>query len=140
MADLVLTARTGGLLRLTGPLDLRADGGVVTVDGDEVLVEGAEGTAPPVIQPPPPSSPLDDGEDVEVIVSLNEDVTAHGKPIVTQGMVLQGRNRTWPGMVLPSQANEAVMVGQLAANVVGDRAAIFPSGAVATLTDSGQQG
>lgn len=139
MADLVLTARTGGLLRLRGPLHLRADGGVVTVDGDEVLVEGAEGTAPAVIQPPPPSSPADPGQDVEVVASLNRDVTAHGEPVVTQGMVLQGDQRTWPGMVLPSQANEAVLVGPLAVNVVGDRAAIFPSGAVATLTDSGQQ-
>jgi hypothetical protein len=137
MADLVLREN----LNLAGSLILRADGGKVKIGDDEVLVEGATGEAPPVLLPPPPASPLNDGGRVEVIASLNKGVRVDRTPIVSQGMVLQGyedgRPR-WPGMVLPSQKNTTVEVNDLRVNVKGDLAAIFPSGAVTTVNESNQ--
>lgn len=146
MTDLVLRA-PDGQLHLTGTLELKADGGTVKVDNDDVLVElptaedpHATGT-PPVVLPPPPGSPIDPGGSVWVIASLNTGVTVHGRAVVTQGMVLQGEGPdgpTWPGMVLPSQTNTTVTVDRLPMNVEGDQAVVFASGAVADLTSSGQ--
>jgi len=61
MGDLDL----GGSLNLMGDLTLNADGGKVTIGGagNEILVEvaptanPAQGSASPVIMPPPPSGP-----------------------------------------------------------------------------------
>src|SRR5262245_25378773 len=103
-------------LQLTGPLNFvgnltlaAAGGGKVTVAGLEVLVEVppgvTHGTAPPVILPPPPAAPVDPASGVGVINSFNKTVKVGTKPIVTQGMVMQGGVPTWPGMVLPSQNN-----------------------------------
>jgi hypothetical protein len=140
MADLNLS----GLLNFQGNLTLKADGGKVTIDGLEVLVEVAPGTAqgsaPSVILPPPPAAPADPAPGVGVINSFNKTVTVNGKAIVTQGIVMQGATPTWPGMVLPSQGNTApVTVNHLAMNVKNDQAVIFPSGGTATFNGmSGQ--
>lgn len=140
MGDLVL----GGTLQLMGTLNLEAEGGKVVIDAGgaqfEVLVEGATGTAaPPVIQPPPPATPLDTGVDAEVISSFNQTVKAGGKNIVTGGVVMQGDVPTWPGMMLPSAGNTGpVLVSGIPATVQNDQATIFPSGGVATFTTSGQ--
>jgi hypothetical protein len=142
-------------LKLTGPLDfhgiikLQPNGGKVLVGGAEVLVElppspgNQHGEAPPFVFPPPPAAPLDPppGKRVVVLCSLNKTVTANGKNLVTQGMAMQGEIPTWPGMVMPSQNNTGpskVSVNQIAVNVVQDQATIFPSGAPAPLTASGQ--
>jgi hypothetical protein len=56
-------------------------------------------------------------------------------------MLMQGATPTWPGMVLPSNANSgptAVKAGGLPINVVGDQGAVFPSGGTATFNQSGQ--
>lgn len=142
MADLELS----GTLDFSGTLDLAADGGKVTIDGREVLLE-LTGTAPvahasgasPVILPPPPASPTDPAPLVSVIASFNKTVKVGGKPIVAQGMVMQGSTPTWPGMVLPSRNNTGpVSCGMLPINVVGDQAVIFPTGAAASFDASGQ--
>lgn len=136
MADLVLK----GVLNLAGTLKLATSGGgKVKVGSAVALVEQASGTAPPVIIPPPPApKPLDDGPNVNVITSFTKTVTANGKAIVTQGMVMQGAIPTWPGMVLPSQGNATVTINRLAINVENDKAIIFPSGGSASLSQSGQ--
>ncbi|GAA5012437.1 hypothetical protein [Actinopolymorpha pittospori] len=134
-------------LELKGPLDLNGnlnlvppDGGKVLVNGAEALVEGkAEGTAPVVAIPPPPSAPADSGTKVVVVSSLGKTVTVNNEALVTTGMVLQGN--TWPGMVLPSTRNTGATVvnaNVLPVNVVGDRVAIFPNGGSATIGKSGQ--
>jgi uncharacterized Zn-binding protein involved in type VI secretion len=126
-----------GILDFRGMLTLQGSGGgKVTAGGREVLVEQAEGTAPPVIQPPPPASPLDLGPKVKVIVSLNKTVTAAGKAIVTQGIVLQGNAPTWPGMVMRGAGT--VTVNQIPMNVQNEQAVIFPSGGSAVFSSSGQ--
>ena len=135
MTDLTLQ----GPLALQGILHLKADGGKLVVNGQQALVEHAGGQAPPVIQPPPPAAPLAPGPDVDIVSSLGKAIDAGGIPVVTTGMVLQAG--VWPGMVLPSSANAgptAVTAGGIPINVVGDRAVIFPSGASATFTNSGQ--
>jgi hypothetical protein len=138
MADLTLK----GVLNLIGTLQLNPDGGKVLIGdaGLEALVEEATGTAaPPVIQPPPPASPIDVVTDVQVISSFNKTVMAHGKNLVALGIVMQGANPTWPGMMLPSVGNTGpVTINGVPINVANDQATIFPSGGVGTLTQSGQ--
>lgn len=139
MGDLILK----GTLNLGGVLKLNPSGGKVKVGGSEALVvlklrEGPHGQAPPVIQPPPPGAPVDDGPDVVVFLSFNQTVKAGDKAIVTQGMVMQGKIPLWPGMVLPSSGNSTVKVNGMAINVQNDKAVIFPSGGSATLSTSGQ--
>jgi hypothetical protein len=140
MADLMLK----GLLDFRGNLTLQGtSGGKVIVDTAEVLVELAppqtHGTAPSVILPPPPAPPIDVGGGVVILNSFNKTVKAGTRPIVTQGMVMQGSTPTWPGMVLPSQGNTGpVTVNGIPMNVVGDQAVIFPSGGTASLGTSGQ--
>lgn len=136
MGDLKLS----GNLMLGGQLQLQPSGGKVLVENLEALVENAEGTgAPPVILPPPPATPTDSGTAVKVISSFNKTVTANGKNLVTQGIVMQGNVPTWPGMMLPSIGNPAgPSVNGVKINVENDQASIFPSGGIATLTQSGQ--
>jgi hypothetical protein len=139
MADLLLK----GMLNFQGNLTLQPSGGKVLVDTREVLVElqppQTHGTAPSVILPPLPASPIDPGPGVVILSSLNKTVKAGTSPIVTQGMVMQGNTPTWPGMVLPSQGNSGpVTVNHIPMNVLNDQAVIFPSGGMATLTSSGQ--
>jgi hypothetical protein len=130
--DLKGTLDFKGILNLTG-----ASGGKVTINGVEVLVEQAEGIAPPFIFPPPPASPIDPGTKVVVLCSLNKTVKAGAAAIVTQGMVLQGNNPTWPGFV--SRGSATVTVNQIPMNVLNDQASVFPSGGTAMLnTKSGQ--
>lgn len=132
MADLLLT----GPLDFHGVLTLQPDGGKVIAGGLEVLVEQATGIAPPFIFPPPPSGPIDNGQGVEIISSLNQTVKAGPKAIVTQGMCLQGDRKTWPGFVLPGSGN--VTVNQIPMNVLNEQAVIFPSGGTAQFNNSGQ--
>lgn len=133
-----------GVLDLKGVLKLNPSGGRVLVGGKEALVVLQIGqkhgdAAAPVIQPPPPAAPLDEGLDVVVFVSLNQTVKAGDKAIVTQGMVMQGTKlRAWPGMVQPSTNNPTVKINGIAINVQNDMAIIFPSGGTATLGTSGQ--
>jgi hypothetical protein len=145
MADLTLK----GTLNLTGPtLTLQgASGGKVKIGdaGLEALVEvlptgTAQGAAPPVILPPPPASPLQPQPDVWIVNSFNKTVKAGTKPLVAQGMAMQGLSGApmWPGMVLPSAGNPTVTVNHVPVNVVNDQAAIFPSGGTAVFTSSGQ--
>lgn len=149
MAGLALN----GPLNLTGAdLVLNASGGTVTANGNEVLVQATPpsdpphcSTAPPVILPPPPAPPLDELTNVWVVNSFNQMVKVGTKPIVALGMAMEGGKvggmPTWPGMVQPSEKNsgpKAVTVNQVPANVVNDRAVIFPTGAPATLSSSGQ--
>lgn len=137
MADLTLK----GMLNLTGNLKLNPDGGKVLIGpaGLEALVEEAEGqAAPPVLIPPPPSPPNDPGVKVKVISSFNKTVTAHGKNIVAQGIVMQGDIPSWPGMMLPSAGNPGVTINGTLINVMNDQATILPSGGVGVFTQSGQ--
>jgi uncharacterized Zn-binding protein involved in type VI secretion len=142
MANLELSGR----LDLSGNLSLSADGGKVLVGGQEALVELGPTTRPahcsgavPVILPPPPASPTDPAPLLNVINSFNKTVKIAGKPIVALGMVMQGNNPSWPGMVLPSQANTGpVTCGFIPVNVVGDQAVVFPTGAPAAFGSSGQ--
>lgn len=138
MADLTLK----GMLTLLGNLQLNPDGGRVLIGeaGLEALVEEASGQgAPPVIQPPPPATPIAPQPDVKVISSFNKTVTAHGKNLVALGIVMQGSPSTWPGMMLPSVGNTGpVTINGVPINVAQDQATIFPSGGVGTFTDSGQ--
>lgn len=142
-----------GPLNLMGNLTLTAPRGYkVTVGGKEMLVESSapgglhHGTGAPVILPPPPAPPIDTGNNVWVVSSFYKFVTVKtatgSKPIVAPGMVMQGSVPTWPGMVLPSQSNSgpmAVTVNRVPANVGGDQAVIFPTGApVALSVGSGQ--
>ena len=134
-----------GTLNLKGVLKLNPSGGKVLVGGKAALVVLPIGqkhgdAVAPVIQPPPPATPLDTGLDVVVFVSFNQTVTAGGNAIVTQGMVMQGSSlRPWPGMVQPSTNNATVTVNHIAINVEQDMAVVFPSGGTATLSKSGQQ-
>ena len=134
-----------GDLKLTGPLNFM---GSLTLK-DKVLVGGSEvlvvanglGQASPVILPPPPASPTDPAPGVNIIVSFNMTIKAGTKPIVAQGMCMQGSTPSWPGMVLPSSANSggtAVKANGLPMNVVGDKGVTFPSGGSVSFTQSGQ--
>lgn len=145
MADLVLK----GQLNLVGSLKLAADGGKVKVQQKEVLVQvgrtdAAQGTGIPVILPPPPAGPLDQGQDVRVFNSFNSSVTVKvdGKdvPVVALGLCIQGSNPggTWPGMVLPSTVNATVTINRVRINVVGDSAITLPNGGSVQFNASGQ--
>jgi hypothetical protein len=135
-----------GPLNLMGNLTLQgASGGKVTINGMEILVEVAPGTlpaqgsAPPVILPPPPAAPADAAPFVDVINSFNKTVKVGSKPAVAQGLVMQGGTPMWPGMMLPTQGNNPpVTANGLPINVVGDQAIIFPSGGSASFNASGQ--
>ena len=134
-----------GNLNLTGPLNFMGNltlADKVLVGGVEVLVEANNiGTAPPVILPPPPASPVNPAPQVSILKSFNQTVKAGSKAIVTQGMTMQGSPAQWPGMVLPSSANTgptAVKVNGLPMNVVGDQGITFPSGGSSSFSQSGQ--
>ncbi|PID85217.1 MAG: hypothetical protein CSB13_09225 [Chloroflexi bacterium] len=137
MGDLTLS----GTLNLMGSLVLAGDGGKVTVDGNEVLVEDAghaHGAGVPVILPPPPASPVDTGTDAKIFKSFNSTVTTGGKAIVTMGLHLQGNIPTWPGMVLPSSMNPAVTINFIQINVAGDQGITLPNSGPVTYNSSGQ--
>lgn len=129
-----------GDLKLLGSLDLKDK---VMVDTAEALVElpasdaQGHGTGAPVMQPPPPAGPINTGPKVVVVSSFNKTITAGGKAIITMGMAMQGEPPLWPGLVTPS-TNSGVQANGLAIAVVGDKAQIFPSGASAPLSQSGQ--
>ncbi len=110
------------------------------VDAAEVLVEGATGKGIPVIQPPPPAGPIDDGTDVKVQKSFNSTIKANGKNIVALGICIQGTlpNGTWPGMILESTVNKTVTINQVRINVVGDTAITLPNGGIVNFKASGQ--
>lgn len=134
MADLTLN----GILNLRGVLSFNPNGGKVKVDGKEVLVEtDAEGMAPPVILPPPPTGPSNPAPTVKVVSSFNKTIKAGGKNIVALGIVLQGDPLQWPGMMLAGSAQ--VTANGSSANVFGDKATIFPSGGIANFTTSSGQ-
>jgi hypothetical protein len=139
MADLKLLILSGNLL-LSGTLKLATtSGGKVKVDSDEVLVEGGKGSGVPVIQPPPPGSPIDKGTGVEIKRSFNSTVTANDKAIVAQGVCLQGDTSIWPCMVLPSTRNlGAVKANGIPINVVGDSGITLLNGGSITFDQSGQ--
>ena len=104
--------------------------------------------APPVIIPPPPGTPKDPGTNVWVFNSLNKTIKVGSRPLATQGLVIQGNlptaappGPTWPGKLLPSGTNtgpSVVTANNIAVNVEGDQATIFPSGAAVVLSTSGQ--
>ena len=130
-----------GQLNLTGKLDLLGTVALrdkVLVNGVEALVELAKGQAPAVILPPPPAGPIDAVTDVQVVASFNKTITAGGRAIVTQGMTLEGKAPTWPGMVLPSSANQTVTANGAAINVKGDKGITFPNGGQSVFSNSGQ--
>src|SRR5215472_18404237 len=86
-----------GPLNLLGNLTLQASGGgKVTISGLEVLVEvqpmaaPPQGTASPVILPPPPSPPSDPAPNVNIINSFNKTVKVGSSPAVAMGLVMQG--------------------------------------------------
>lgn len=138
MANLELV----GPLDLLGTLDLVGQGGAVLVGGARALVEGAgTDSAPPVLIPPSLATAIDAGLSVTVQKSLVAGIKASGKTIVATGLVLQGNNNTWPGMVTPSQGNAgpiAVTADGIPVNVVNDTATIFPTGAPVPLTKDNQ--
>ena len=137
MGDLVLK----GTLNLQGTLKLIADGGKVKAGAQEVLVKDVEGKGTaPVLIPPPPLSPVDQGLKVVVVVSFNQTVTAGGKAIVAQGMCFQGDSGPiWPGMVQASTVNSGVKANNIPMNVVGDQATILPTGAPAMFSSASGQ-
>lgn len=126
MADLILS----GDLNLGGTLKLETTaGGKVKVDAAEVLVEDAGGRGIPVIQPPPPASPIDAGTGVKVQKSFNSTVKANGKNIVALGICMQGDTSIWPGMLLLSTQNtRAVKIHGVAINVKNDSGITLPNG------------
>jgi hypothetical protein len=145
MGNLILS----GQLNLTGKLKLVGrDGGKVTVDEKEVVVETEKGKAGfihgqatnPVPIPPPPASPSDPGLDVWIFKSFNQMVTANGKNIVTQGICAQGNagTATWPGLVQLSIENSSVTINHIFINVVGDSCTILPTGAPVEIKESRQ--
>jgi hypothetical protein len=143
MADLVLE----GVLNLEGLLTLEgSSGGKVKVGSNEVLVEVLPSGPPqcssasPVILPPPPAPPTQPQPTVWIVNSFNKTVKAGTLAIVAQGMAMQGMTGAplWPGMVLPSTGNPTVTINNIPINVVNDKAAIFPSGGMATFNSSGQ--
>lgn len=134
MADLNLK----GTLKFAGSLDLRGSGGKVKVEGKEALVVGATGTGIPILLPPPPAKPTDDGTEVQVMNSLNQTVKAKGTPIVVAGSeVMQGNVPTWPGKLLPGAGH--VQVNGVGVSVVNDQAVITAQPSPpAIITESGQ--
>jgi len=145
MADLVLK----GLLNLKGMLTLKGTGGKVKVGTAEALVEVLPTappqctSAPPVLLPPPPAPPAQGPPPPTtawVVNSFNKTVKAGSQNIVAGGMVMQGLTGApiWPGMMQPSMGNPTVTINNVAINVQNDMAAIFPSGGMATFSQSGQ--
>lgn len=143
MADLKLS----GSLNLGGTLKLSATrGGKVLVMEKAVLLEGAQGQGIPVIQPPPPGTPLNTGTNVKVVHSFNSSVMVKAKsgdylPAVALGACFQGDDKKpvlWPGMVLPSTQNQSVTINRIPVNIEGDSAITLPNGGSATLDTSGQ--
>jgi hypothetical protein len=145
MADLTLKKT----LNLMGNLTLKPPSGGKVKIGDsglEALVEVTPSdppqcnSAPPVILPPPPASPLQPQPTVWIVNSFNKTVKAGTKNIVALGMAMQGQSGApmWPGMVLPSSGNPTVTVNHIPINVVNDMAIIFPSGGSAAFSSSGQ--
>jgi|688.fasta_scaffold93408_4 hypothetical protein len=130
MTDLILK----DTLNLTGWLNLVATGGKVKIEARELLVEEATGTGVPVILPPPPAGPIDDGTDVSIRQSFNKTVTVGlaKKPVIALGICLQGRTPTWPGMVLPSVNNSTVRINGVPANVEDDKGVTLPNGGTIT--------
>jgi hypothetical protein len=135
-----------GTLNLMGTLDLK--GGKIKIGdaGLEALIEVTPSdpaqcsSAPPVILPPPPASPLQPQPTVWIVNSFNKTVTANSKIIVALGMAMQGQSGSplWPGMVLPSSGNSTITITHIPINVVNDMAVIFPSGGSANFNASGQ--
>jgi hypothetical protein len=145
MADLTLK----GTLNLMGTLTLKPGGGgklKIGGAGLEALVEATPSdppqctSAPPVIMPPPPASPLQPQPTVWIVSSFNKTVKAQTKCIVALGMVMQGQSGApiWPGMMLPSSGNPTVTINHIPINVANDQAIIFPSGGPAAFSTSGQ--
>lgn len=137
MTDLVLK----GQLNLGGSLKLAATRGKVKVGGADVLVAvgrtgSVQGKGIPVIQPPPPGTPIDKEPDVRVIKSFNSGVTVNDVPVVALGVTAQGSQVIWPGMVLPS--NATVKINGVPINVVGDSAITLPNGGTVQFDASGQ--
>lgn len=133
-----------GNLMLMGNLNFEP-GGKLTVDNKEVLIEGpagAEGQGPPVLLPPPSpvTQPIDPGPKGVVMSSFNKTVKIdNAKIIVAGGVVAQGNNMTWPGMMQPSSGNTGpVTINGIPINVMGDKATIFPNGGMVTFAKSGQ--
>lgn len=143
MTDLIFK----GQLKFFGSLKLAAEGGKVKIEENEVLVADpslgtVHGTGIPVIQPPPPAKPIDDGKDVKVINSFNPTLTVkvngEDKPVVALGVCVQGNSGIWPGMVLPSTQNTRVSINGTAINVEKDNAITLPNGGNVTFNKSGQ--
>lgn len=143
MAHLVLS----GNLSLTGTLKLAATGGKVKVDSADMLVldsssNTVHGKGIAVMQPPPPTGPLDAGLDARIISSFNASVTVtvrgNDAAVVALGITAQGNAPLWPGMVLPSTVNTGVMIGTSAINVAGDSGVTLPNGGTITFNTSGQ--
>lgn len=131
-----------GTLDLKGMLTLQPSGGKVMIDTLEALVQvnpAMDGpqcsSAPPVMLPPAPAGPTQPQPTVWIVTSFNQTVKAGTRPMVAQGMVMQGLSPSpmWPGMVLQSTGNPTVKANGVPINVVGDKATIFPSGGMATL-------
>jgi hypothetical protein len=135
MADL----KFSGTLDLSGTLKLSASNGKVKAGGSEMLLENITATGIPVIQPPPPGTPIDNGTAVKLKQSFNTSVTIGGKNVVAQGLTLQGSQETWPGMVLPSTSNQTVTINRIPINVLGDQAMTLPNGGSATFSSTSGQ-
>lgn len=138
MSDLEL----GGQLKLVGLLDLKGDGGKVTIDGNEILIKmppgSPHGKGAPVILPPPPVGPIDAGPDATIFISFNATITIDGEVAVAMGLHLQGDIPMWPGMVLPSSNNSGVKANGLPINVQNDTGITLPNGGTVTYDTSGQ--
>jgi hypothetical protein len=142
MGDLILSGLDGGKVKV-GNQKVGNQEVLVQADVGNITNEPEHGFSPtPVMLPP--QQPIDKGQKVWVINSLNKKVkvktaAAGNKLIVTQGMVIQGKTPTWPGMVLPSQGNtDRVTINSIPINVENDQAVIFASGATVVLSKSGQ--
>lgn len=137
MTDLILK----GSLNLAGNLKFAVTGGKVKADDNEVLVKGnqKQGTGiPPVILPPPPGTPIDEGQDVRILNSFNSSITIKDAPVVALGICMQGTKQTWPGMILPSTKNSTVTINRIPINVKGDSAVTLPNGGTVQFDESGQ--
>jgi hypothetical protein len=148
MADLILK----GLLDLSGTLRLKAQGGKLLIGdaGLEALVEADAVVGPPhgkgppgVLLPPPPAAPLDAGQYVWIVKSINQTVqawsAANGKyrNLVTQGLAMQGAVPTWPEPIPRSLQNPTVTVNGVPINTLQDFV-IMPSGGFIIFDSSGQ--
>jgi len=124
------TINLKGPLNLAGTLTFKDK---LTIAGTEALIQADNlGTAPPVLLPPPPATPVDQGTDVSIVASFNQNVKAGSKAIVALGMVLQGSSKTWPGMMLSSQTWEVPKnTGKYGASVTPS-----PAGSVTALSPS----